>query len=249
MTRPLRGQRAWLIGASSGIGAALATELTRRGCRVAISARRADLLAAVAGDTMIPVPVDVTDRACVDTAAAAVREQLGEPDIVVFCSGYWQQMHADKWDRDVFAAHIDVNLLGFNNVIGAVLPAMVSRGSGNLVGVASVAGYRGLVGAEGYGATKAAQINMLEAMRASLHPAGVAVTTVCPGFVRTEMTEVNDFPMPFMIEPEEAAQAIADGLARGQQEIIFPLPMAVAFKTARFVPVRAWTALMGRRQK
>ncbi|GGK42688.1 oxidoreductase [Pilimelia terevasa] len=239
----IAGRRVWLVGASSGIGAALARECVRRGARVAVSARRVQRLAEVADDRMVAVAADVTDRAGVDAAAAAVREALGGLDMVVYNAGYWEQTDAAAWDRDAFTRHVEVNLLGFNNVIGATLPEFVARGCGHLVGVASIAGYRGLVGAEAYGATKAAQINMLEAMRGALAPRGVAVTTVCPGFVRTEMTAGNDFPMPFMIEPVEAAAAIARGLERGQQEIVFPLPMTAAFKAARLLPVRAWTAL------
>jgi short-subunit dehydrogenase len=139
-----------------------------------------------------------------------------------------------------------VNLLGLNTLLGAVLPGMVERRHGHVVGVASVAGFRGLPGAEAYGATKAAQINLLEALRTSLARSGVRVTTVCPGFVRTEMTAVNSFPMPFIIEADEAARAIADGLQRGRTEIVFPLPMAILMKAARLVPVRLWAAMNSR---
>ena len=107
-------------------------------------------------------------------------------------------------------------------MLAAVVPAMVAARRGHLVGIASVAGYRGLAGAEAYGATKAAQINLLEALRGALRGHGVRVTTVCPGFVRTEMTESNDFPMPFIIDADEAARAIADGLERRRTEIVFP---------------------------
>jgi short-subunit dehydrogenase len=246
MSSTLSGQRVWVVGASSGIGAALARELRARGAAVAISARRREALEEIADGEMAVVPVDVTDRADVDAAADQVREALGEIDIAVFNAGFWEQMDAAAWDRDVFARHVEVNLLGVNNGIGAVLPAMVARGRGHVVGVSSVAGYRGLAGAEGYGATKAALINMLEAMRTALQRKGVAVTTVCPGFVRTDLTAKNRFPMPFLIEPEQAASAICDGLERGRMEIVFPLPMALLMKTARLVPVRLWALLMGR---
>jgi short-subunit dehydrogenase len=157
-------------------------------------------------------------------------------------------MDAASWDREVFARHVEVNLLGLNNLLGTVLPRMVERGQGQIVGVASVAGYRGLAGAEAYGATKAAQLNLLEALRAALRRRGVTVTTVCPGFVRTQLTAGNRFPMPFMVEPERAARSICDGLERGRMEIVFPLPMAVLMKTARLLPVRVWTLLMRRRR-
>ena len=234
----------WVVGASSGIGAALAIELVRRGARVAVSARRENELDAVAAGGMTVVPVDVTDRAALDAAAAGVRAQLGEIDMVVFNAGFWEPMDAAEWDRDLFARHVEVNLLGLNNCIGAVLPEMVRAGRGQLVSVASVAGYRGIAGAEAYGATKAAQINMLEALRASLAAHGVSVTTVCPGFVRTELTAKNTFPMPFMIDADAAARSICNGLERGQMEIVFPLPMAVLMKVARLLPIRVWAAVM-----
>jgi short-subunit dehydrogenase len=238
----LAGRTIWIVGASSGIGAALATELVGRGARVAISARREDELEAVAAGAMTVVAVDVTDRAALDAAAAEIRDQLGAIDIVVYNAGFWEQMHAAEWDRDLFARHVEINLLGLNNCIGAVLPDMVRAGSGRLVSVASVAGYRGIAGAEAYGATKAAQINMLEALRAGLAGRGISVTTVCPGFVRTELTAKNAFPMPFMIEADAAARSICNGLERGQMEIVFPLPMAVLMKVARLLPVRVWAA-------
>jgi short-subunit dehydrogenase len=242
----LAGRNIWVVGASSGIGAALATELVARGARVAISARRADALDAVAAGRMTVVPVDVTDRSAIDAAAATVRDELGEIDMVVFNAGFWEQMDAAAWDRDLFARHVEINLLGLNNCVGAVLPEMVRAGSGRLVSVASVAGYRGITGAEAYGATKAAQINMLEALRGGVAGHGIFVTTVCPGFVRTDLTAKNAFPMPFMIDADAAARSICNGLERGQMEIVFPLPMAVLMKIARLLPVRLWAAAMRR---
>jgi short-subunit dehydrogenase len=195
---------------------------------------------------MTVVPADVTDRAALDAAATRVRAELGDIDIVVLNAGFWQRMQADAWDRDVFARQVEVNLLGVNNGIGAVLPRMLEQGHGQIVGIASVAGYRGIAGAEAYGATKAALINLLEALRTAVARQGVSVTTVCPGFVRTELTDKNDFPMPFMIEPAQAARAICDGLERGRTEIVFPLPMALLMKAARLVPGRAWAAALSR---
>ncbi len=242
----LAGRNIWVIGASSGIGAALATELLARRAHVAISARRKEELHAVAAGRMTIVPADVTDRAALDAAAAEVRAELGEIDMVIYNAGFWEPMDAAAWDRDLFARHVEVNLLGLNNCVGAVLPEMVHAGFGHLVSVASVAGYRGLAGAEAYGATKAAQINMLEALRTAVAPHGISVTTVCPGFVRTDLTAKNTFPMPFMIDADAAARSICNGLERGQMEIVFPLPMAVLMKVARLLPVRLWAAAMSR---
>ncbi len=243
---PITGRRYWVVGASSGIGAALAAELVRRGAHVAVSARRRDQLERVSAGAMTVLPLDVTDRDAVRRVAAEATTELGGIDVVVWCAGFWSQFDAADWDADVFARHVEVNLLGLNNLLAATVPPMAQAGHGHIVGIASVAGYRGLAGAEAYGATKAAQINLLESLRASLARRGVRVTTVCPGFVRTEMTAANSFPMPFLVDPEDAARAIADGLERRRTEIVFPLPMAVLMKAARLVPVRAWAALASR---
>lgn len=243
----LAGQRVWIVGASSGIGAALATELVRRGAHVAISARRADRLADVARGEMTAVPLDVTDADAVAAAADTVRSALGGLDAVVWSAGHWQRSDARAWDAPAFARHVEVNLLGLSSVLAAVLPEFVRARHGHVVGIASVAGFRGLPGSEAYGSTKAAQITLLESLRASLRRDGVRVTTVAPGFVRTEMTAVNTFPMPFIIDADEAARAIADGWERRQVEIVFPWRMALVMKAARLVPVRAWAALVAPR--
>lgn len=239
---PVVGRRAWVVGASSGIGAAVTRELVARGAAVAVSARRLRQLRDVAGDEAVAVPLDVTDAAATRRAASEVREALGGLDTVVWSAGYWKQLDPADWDGDVFTRHLDVNLRGIGNVLAAVLPVLVAQGHGHVVGVASVAGYRGLPGAEAYGATKAAQILLLESLRGSLSPLGIRVTTVCPGFVRTEMTSVNSFPMPFMVEPEVAGRAIVDGIERGAVEVVFPWQMAFLMTAARFVPARVWAA-------
>lgn len=245
---PLAGQRVWVVGASSGIGAELAGELVRRGARVAVTARRRERLEEVSGGLMAVVPADVTDAGALTAAAAAASDALGGLDTVIWCAGYWKRSSAGHWDTAEFARHVEVNLLGLNTVLGAVLPGMVRRRAGHIVGVASVAGYRGLPGSEAYGATKAAQIALLESLRASLLRRGVRVTTVSPGFVRTEMTADNTFPMPFIVDADVAARAIADGLERGRAEIVFPWRMAVVMKAARLVPVRAWARLVAPRR-
>ncbi len=245
--KPLTGQRAWVIGASSGIGAAAAQELERHGCRVAISARRIAELQTVAGDSMTVVALDMTDDETVRSAARAVRSALGGLDLVIMVAGYWERMDAKSFDRAAFVRHIDVNVIGMANCIDAVLPAMLEAGSGTIVGVASVAGYRGMPGAQGYGASKAAQLNLLESLRTGLRGSGVTVQTVAPGFVDTPMTASNRFPMPFMISAPAAARSIVRGIERGRAEIVFPLPMAITMKLARLVPQQWWPRLMGER--
>jgi NAD(P)-dependent dehydrogenase (short-subunit alcohol dehydrogenase family) len=235
----LRGRSVWVTGASSGIGAALVGELRRRGCRVAASARRADRLERL-GDGVLAVPLDVTDRAATLAAVERIEAELGGIDVAILNAANWDQFQVDTWDSDVIRRHFDTNVMGMVYGIEAVLGGMRRRRSGAIVGMASVAGYRGLPRSEAYGATKAAEINMLESLRIDLRPFGIDVHTVCPGFVRTDLTAKNTFPMPFMLEPDEAARRICRGLERGKPEIVFPLPMMLAMKAARLVPVRAW---------
>ena len=238
----LRGARIWVTGASSGIGAALARELADRGASVAISARNVEKLRQVSGNRMLVVPVDVTDRAATVAAGDTVRAALGGLDVAVLNAGTWSRFHVEHWDSQAFADHVQINLMGAVHSLEAVVPTMLAEGRGRIVGTASVAGYRGLPGSEAYGATKAALLNLLESLRGSLGPRGVVVQTVAPGFVRTPMTDRNTFPMPFLMSPEDAARAIADGITRDKAEIVFPLPMMLFMKAARLVPVRAWTA-------
>jgi short-subunit dehydrogenase len=237
------GTSVWVTGASSGIGAALVHELAGRGCRVAASARRAEKLeelASLAPGEVLPVPADVTDRDAMLAAAETVRERFGAIDLAILNAAYWGQFQVETWDTEVIRRHFDTNVLGMVHGVEAVLPDMRRRRSGAIAGMASLAGYRGLPRSEAYGATKAAEINMLESLRIDLRPLGISVHTVCPGFVRTDLTAKNAFPMPFMLEPDEAARRIVSGLEKGKAEIAFPLPMLAMMKLARVVPVRLW---------
>lgn len=242
----LSGKVAWVVGGSSGIGAAVARELQSRGALVALSARRHDELAEVSAGTMLVVTADVTDAASLTDAASRIRDELGPIDLAVLSAGYWKQMTANDWDTETFNRHVQVNLIGMSNAIAAVLPEMLARRSGVIAGISSVAGYRGLAGSEAYGATKAGQINLLESLRIRVARRGVRVITVCPGFVSTELTAGNDFPMPFIIDANTAGRAICDGLERGRTEIVFPVQMALLMKAARLVPVALWSALWSR---
>jgi short-subunit dehydrogenase len=171
-----------------------------------------------------------------------VRAALGGVDVAVLNAGTWSQFDVTHWDSQAFSEHLQTNLMGTVHALEAVVPTMLAEGRGRIVGTASVAGYRGLPGAEAYGATKAALLNLFEALRGSLGPRGIVVQTLAPGFVRTPMTDRNTFPMPFLVSPEAAARAIADGIEKDKAEVVFPLPMMLMMKTARLVPVRAWTA-------
>jgi len=195
---------------------------------------------------MLVVPADVTDATSMTDAASRIRDELGPIDIAVLSAGYWKQTSAGAWDTEIFNRHVQVNLVGMSNSIAAVLPDMLARHRGVIAGVSSVAGYRGLAGSAAYGATKAGQINLLEALRIQVARAGVRVITICPGFVRTDLTAGNDFPMPFIIDADTAGRAICDGLERERTEIVFPVRMAILMKAARLVPVALWSALWSR---
>ncbi len=242
----IAGTTFWITGASSGIGAGLAEELHRRGGRVAISARRREGLEAISQGRMHVEPLDITDGAAVTAAVKSVRDALGSIDVAILNAGTWQQVKINRFEAEAFRRIFDTNVMGTVNCIEALLPTMLEHKRGVIAGMASVAGYRGLPGSEGYGASKAALINLLESLRGSLGPRGIRVQTISPGFVRTDLTATNKFPMPFMIEADKAARIIADGIAREKTEIVFPLPMMLLMKTARLVPNALWPKLFAR---
>ena len=193
---------------------------------------------------MLVVPADVTDAASMTAAAARVRDELGPIDLVVLSAGYWQQMSRQRLGhRQLRPARAGQPRRHEQRDRGGA-----ARDAGPTVRASSPASppspaTEDSPGSEAYGATKAGQINLLEALRIRVAGTGVHVTTVCPGFVRTEMTAGNDFPMPFIVEADAAGRAICDGLERERTEIVFPLRMAILMKAARFVPVRMWVAL------
>lgn len=240
------GTRVWIVGASSGIGESLAQELLARGARVAISARRSEELERVSAGRMVAVTVDVTDEQSVKDAAEQVRAELGGLDLVVLNAGTWEQLKLADIDPAKFNKHLQVNMMGTVHGVAAVIPQMLAQRSGTIAIVASVAGYRGMPGAMAYGATKAAQINFAEAIRPEARRGGVRIVTINPGFVKTPLTADNKFTMPFLIESDQAARTMADGLAGTRQEIVFPLPMAIFMKIARLLPVRVWTFVSGK---
>lgn len=241
---------AWITGASTGIGAAVAEALVGRGWTVAITARAVDRLEALAGrhgGSMIVAPGDVSDAAGMAALHARIVAQAGRPvALAVLNAGAWQEMGAEDFDLAAFRLMMEVNLMGTANVLASVMPAMLARGSGQIAVVASVAGYRGLPRAVAYGATKSALISMCESLCFDLAKAGVAISVVNPGFVRTPMTAVNRFPMPFLLEVEDAAQRIVKGLAAGRFEVAFPWQLAWPLKLLRVVPAWMFFRLLSR---
>ena len=223
---------AWIIGASSGIGAALATELENRNYKVIRSSRSS-------GDLFI----DISDDNSVKSACNEYQQKYGDFDLVVVMAGFWKRMSAKEFNLDIFKEHNNTNTVGLARCVSEILPKMIAKNSGTFVGVSSVAGFRGLPGSSGYGPSKAAQLNLLESLRTDLVNTNVQVLTVAPGFVKTPMTDVNTFKMPFIIGAERAGKEIANGIEKGKAEIIFPKRMAVAMKIARIVPQRIWPKL------
>ena len=235
-----KGRRVWLVGASSGIGAALATLLLERGARVALSSRSRDALDALAaghGDALV-LPADVTDADGLAAAHAQILAAWGGVDLAIFNAGTHESMRA--WELDLAKAKtlIDTNLKGVLNGLAAALPDMLAQKSGAVAVVASVAGYAGLPTSLIYGATKAALINLAETLYLDLAHKGLGVHLICPGFVATPLTAKNEFAMPALIPATQAAHEIVAGLERGEFEIHFPKRFTRLVKLLRLLPYR-----------
>jgi NAD(P)-dependent dehydrogenase (short-subunit alcohol dehydrogenase family) len=235
-------KRVWMIGASTGIGAAAADHLLRLGARVALSARNAQALERAASGSAgaLAVPLDVTDHASVLRARDAVVAAWGGIDLVLVVAGGYNEMRADSFDLAAANAMIDLNLRGVFNCLDAVLPLLLRQGAGGIGIVASVAGYGGLPKALVYGPTKAALINLTESLFLDLRPRGIAVYQVNPGFVETPLTAHNDFKMPALMSAAAAAAAMVSGIERGQFHIHFPKRFTNSMRLARLLPYRLY---------
>ncbi len=245
---PWKDCRIWMIGASTGIGAATARALLGAGARVALSARKVNALAEVGGGhphTLIE-PLDFTDSAQVAAAWARIRNAWGGIDLVLIVAGSHAEIRAWDLTEANATALLKTNLHGVINTAATVLPALLAQGKGALGIVASVAGYRGLPKALIYGASKAALINFTETLYLDLHPRGFGVYLINPGFVKTPLTDHNEFKMPHLITVEEAAGSIIDGLRAGDFEIDFPKAFTRQLKFLRLLPYRWYFALIHR---
>lgn len=235
----VQGKHIWLIGASTGIGEALATKLSERGAKLALSARSKDKLGELnqrLGGSHQVLPLDVTDTASVHDAANA----QAQIDIMIFNAGVYTPMTVDDFDLQTCLSTIDVNLNGAFRLLDAMLPALREGRCKHLVMVSSVAAYRGMLHSMAYGASKAALTNLVETLRVELAPRGVKVQLVSPGFVKTPLTDKNHFNMPLMITPQRAADHIARGIESNDYEIHFPKGFTLLLKLLRILPSRVY---------
>jgi NAD(P)-dependent dehydrogenase (short-subunit alcohol dehydrogenase family) len=237
-----QGKRVWLIGASTGIGAALARALLERGARVAASARNAAALEQLVArhPHALALPADVTDAESLKAAHLRLARGWHGLDVAVYLAGMYKPQRA--WELTVAdaRAHVEVNLMGVYNFLPLVVPGFVERESGAIGIVSSVAGYRGLPQSLVYGPTKAALINLAEALYLDLAPKHVGVHVINPGFVETPMTARNTFKMPAIVTPEVAADEILKGFAAGEFEITFPKRFTRMLQALRLLPYAAY---------
>jgi NAD(P)-dependent dehydrogenase (short-subunit alcohol dehydrogenase family) len=237
----------WLVGASSGIGRALAVRLHEAGARVVVSARSEQALEAFVAKYpgSLALPLDVTRAA--DVAVATRRVLADGPiDLICYCAGHYAPMRATAMDLDDIRRHHEINVMGAFSLLAATVPGMLEQGRGHVSLVSSVAGYRGLPRSLAYGPTKAALINLAETLYLDLQPLGVDVSVINPGFVETPLTANNDFEMPALITAEAAAEAILRGWSRGEFEIHFPKRFTRVLKLLRCLPDRLYFSLVRR---
>lgn len=233
--RDWAGKRYWLVGASDGLGKAMAELLSRAGCEVILSARSEDKLNAVAeglpGRSQV-VPVDVSDSASVEAAAQAV----GEIDGVVFLAGLATLFKTQEWDTEKTEQMLDVNLIGAARVVGRVIKPMVDRNAGHIVLIGSLSGYRGLPGAIGYSASKAGLMSLAESIHGDLKDTDICVQLANPGYIDTQMQTENPHAKPFMMTPEKAAQEVFDHMNTDSFHKAFPWGFGLLFRLSRFMP-------------
>lgn len=238
------GRRVWLVGASAGIGAAMAHELAGRGARLALSARSADKLHALGLADALLLPCDATDSASLAAARQALLAAWGGLDLVVYLAGDYVPMRADDFDLARAEQVIAVNFNAALRLTAQVLPEL--HPGGGIAFVASVAGYRGLPRALCYGPGKAALIHFAECLHLELAARGIGVWVINPGFVQTRLTARNDFAMPALMSPAQAASAAVDGFRRGRFEIHFPPRFTLVLKLLALLPYRWYFPLIRR---
>ena len=241
----------FITGASSGLGRGLSLHYAKQGATVFAAARRKDelskLSAEAQGGAIVPVPLDVQDsEALVRAIRRAEEEAGGALDLVIANAGIGQPTPARKMEWQLVKRIMDVNVTAACVTLAAALPKMIERNSGQVVAVSSLAAFRGLPGNSSYCASKAALHTFMESVRVDLRATKVRATTIYPGFVKTEMTAKNKFPMPFLMELETAVRVMSRGIARGARTVSFPLPMSAATRMLGALPGGLYEPLAGK---
>jgi NAD(P)-dependent dehydrogenase (short-subunit alcohol dehydrogenase family) len=213
--------------------------------KVAVSARSPEKLAAL-GPSVLAIPLDVTDASSCRAAVERIERELGPIDLAVLGAGTYTPVAIDEIAPARFAHMMDTNYMGVVNCLAALSPGMLARRSGHISWIASVAGYMGLPKAAAYGPTKAALINLGESLYPEMRARGVAISVINPGFVETPLTAQNDFEMPFLMKPEDAARRSIEGLAAGRFEIAYPRRFVAILKTLRLLPYSLFFRLIAR---
>lgn len=230
---------AWVTGAGTGIGRALALQLVQDGWRVVASGRREQVLlqlCALAPEFIEAAPLDITDPQAVQTVVDLILHKHGSLQLAVLNAGTYFKDSAATFNLDEAQQMIGVNLSGTLNCLHALMPQMITQQSGHIAILSSVAGYTGLPGGAVYGATKSALMCLAQSLYPELKRNHVKITVISPGFVATPLTDQNDFPMPFIMPPEAAAEVIAKGLRAGKFEIAFPLRLVWLLKFLSLLP-------------
>ena len=240
--------KVFITGASSGIGAALAKHYAGQGATLGLVARRGELLQELAVKLDTPAAtyaLDVRSADALEQAAQDFITRFGVPDIVIANAGVSRgTLTENKEDSAAVRAILDINFFGMVHTFQPFIAAMRQAGQGSLVGIASVAGIRGLPGAGAYSASKAAVISYLESLRVEMAPSGIHVTTIVPGYIRTPMTEVNAYKMPFLMEVDVAAVKFANAIANKRRFVVIPWQMGWVARLMRFIPPFLWDWVM-----
>ena len=230
-----QGKRYWLVGASDGLGAALAQVMSRAGAEVIVSARSEEKLVKVVDGLPGKASYQVVDIADNDSVKSAA-ESVGQIDGLILLAGVYWPFGAKEWNADQATAMADINFTGFVRVLGQVVPQFVDKDAGHIVITSSLTGFRGLPRSIGYTASKAATMSLAECMYADLRTTGVKVQIVNPGFIKTQLTAKNDFNMPFIMEAEAAAHEIFDHMNDTVFKKSFPRLFSLLFRGSQFLP-------------
>jgi short-subunit dehydrogenase len=231
-----------ITGASSGIGRGLALTIAKRGGRLGLIARREELLDEIVNEiraatgTAIAIGADVRDENALKQAADRIRAELGPIDVLIANAGIGVTDHAAQLDPEKVAEVMNVNVLGAVNSAAAVLPQMVERGSGQLVAIASLAGYRGLAKSAAYCASKAALSAFFESLRIDLRHTGVTVSIIYPGFIKTPLTSGRQAKMPYLMELDDGVNKIASAIEKGKKSYAFPWQLATVVRAGLVMP-------------